>query len=373
MYYLYLIVFGLFSLLGVVHAHSSNNILKSACLFLFFVVFLSFYSFSHSTGSDWIAYKPWYDGLARFGFMESFERSWSFEPFFHTLAFAMSKLGFNYQAFIVLLSFGTVLFYYDIFTRLCKKYALLVLSLFIILYGNRLFMSTLRQNVATVLLFYTYYLYMNKNKKWIFCFVVAIMFHFTAIVFIIVAILDKMKISKMTFIVATLICAIIAVLDINPFGHFVNFILPLLPQNGVLAIASKYITRSLQDNLIIGVHTRLFYIALLGFVVVQSKKMTLFHILAFLLVFIMVFFPTIHPMFNRLRYYFGIGFIYLLINESNFAKNMQPIKLMLIYAFCVTMNLNTYYFTDTYMRNNYQYNNYLIYKMKFPHIDPYSK
>jgi hypothetical protein len=367
---IYLFVLLIFSFLGVIYAFTRNNTAKVICVYVYIIVFVFFYSFSCNIGYDWPSYKNFYEALPKKNADYFLSVSLNFEPLFVLVAYFLSKISSDYQFLVFMLSFCSVLLYYDIFKKLFEKYALIVLSFFCILYGNRLFVSTLRQNVATTFIFYMYYEYLRNNKKWKIYLIIAVFFHYTAILMLIAIIFDRLNIRRELYVFSILVLVFLFLVRFD-LGNFIgNIILNMsgLKYNYITNKIVVYGTTTISSNVTV---FDMVYATLAIMIFITSRKIDIFHTIIFLFLFFYYLFPSANIIPSRLKYYCTIGFIYNIIQEWKYTKNIMLFKILMIYCYCFM------FYTSIYILSNdakkvIPYENYLVQKIVYPYRDPYS-
>jgi len=174
------------------------------------------------TGSDWEEYKEYYDNLLRYGNSLSNAFDSTLEPLYMLMSISVASLGVGSSYFFAVVA----LVQFTLIYVLCnhRKRMLPYILLFYILGNLFMNMNILRQTLALgfVLISLNYF-----NRKWLFLFflLMAVGFHYSAIIFLPVVFIDK-KLFKF--------------LD-NPFVVVLLYIATLVTAQIIINYASGYI------------------------------------------------------------------------------------------------------------------------------------
>ncbi|MDR2008990.1 MAG: EpsG family protein [Bacteroidales bacterium] len=366
---IYLSILLLFSFLGIIYAFSTDNIIKISCIYIYVVVFIFFYSFSCNIGFDWPPYKIFYETLPTKKADYLLEINLNFEPLFVLTSYLLSKISADYQFLVFVLSSCSVLLYYDIFKKLFGKYVLIVLSFFCILYGNRLFVSTLRQNIAVIFIFYMYYEYLKNSKRWIIYFIIACFFHYTSVIILLAVVLDKLRIKREIYVIIIILflCLFLMGYDFGKFFSSIILTIAGLENNYITNKILVYGTTNILSNVTV---FDMFYAVLAVVIFIFSKKINIFHTIIFVFLLFYYLFPSAIVISARIKYFCTIGFIYLIIQEKKYTKNIVLFKFLMIYCYCFAFYTSIYIFSRD-AKAMIPYENYLIHKVVYPYRDPY--
>lgn len=187
-----------FAYVGVRKGNNNSSIPikkeRSICLFLSFFMLLFFIGFRVNVGRDWNNYLTIFNYVNQqeFSFGESREMGFLF------LCNLLKDLGFEFQSFIFITSFLTLLLFY---TSLKRYPFLLPFAIFIFFmdWGYPVVINTIRQGIA-LFAFMCAITYIDSKRTWsalkylLFCLLGAL-FHYSLLLFIPLYFLGKVKIT----------------------------------------------------------------------------------------------------------------------------------------------------------------------------------
>lgn len=307
-----------------------NTVVTKKIYFLIFLILFFVSGFrSELVGVDGEAYKLLFD--EGFKFLSTDEILQKVEPLWYLVNVFISRNNLGYQTVVLMSSFLTIYPVYFI----CKKesvYPSLSIFLYVTLYYYLFPFSLMRQFIAISFFMLGVYYSVKENRKYqVLFFVTAVMFHFSALLAVIVVYLGgKFNFNK-KIILPTLILTFLlgfsdffvflrVIFDYIPYLKYANYIsynegaeinkinmyLLLIPQNIMCYYILKKTNKSIYNNI--------FFIG-----VVAVNLFLLF------------------PLFSRFGYYFLIFEIILVPNLITEAKNLITRKLMtnliLLYGF----------------------------------------
>ena len=297
-------------------------------IFLCFLIILI--GFRYNVGTDWSEYESVYNALnfqnfniSRFGFLFSF------------LMMIFKSLGLSFMAFSFVIFFISLVLIEKTISKFSKNY---FFSFFI--YLNTIFLifhiNGIRQGIALSIIFYSIKYILNNNKsRYMFSVILASFFHISAIIFLPVYWLRKLKINKIKLFFTILISLFI--LHFNPFSIMVENAAKYLNfENIVWYINNEYYNPiNLFDVQVIA---RLFILLVLSFFIQKIKENTLLDTLfkIYLIGFLVYcFFSFNQDISYRLSFYFKIFEIILISNVGFYIKDRLKKFLFFITIFMV--------------------------------------
>lgn len=206
-YYLLFVFFGLLSFLE----HCKLN--KSKIDFLVvisFLVLLFFYGLRYDVGIDWYSYYLFYNQVES---IPSVLQGSTFAPHFYSSEFQSMEIGYrllnsffrtlggSFQTFIFAIALFNLTSLYIFLFNQKIKYKFTLITIFLSLAMFREF-DIFRQSISFYIFLYSLK-YLNSNlKKYILINLIGSLFHLSAIIFILVIPLLKIKFSKATLMIA---------------------------------------------------------------------------------------------------------------------------------------------------------------------------
>ena len=313
-------------------------------LIIYFIVFSIFYSFAINIGPDWHNYKIYFDHLANVNHIWEIpsllpDKESRFEWGFHFLSFLMTRGGYNYHFIIAVLNTISFIVYKKVFDYFFKGDSLILFTFFIMFYGNRLFVSTLRQNLSICFFYLCIVQFSRNDKKWFLSLLMSYLFHSTGILALVVIMMQKFVTRKRFLCISTILVATGVV------GVQLGYLLPTV----IITLFRSFIPTSIQRiiNLLIYGQLRerdllsLLQFVLMTFIVLVDKKSDekdcSLRIAFFLIIFsyVMKFhFTNIPLLAARLKYNFGIGYLVVVYKAIIHFKEYKTLYLApVLYSF----------------------------------------
>lgn len=209
----YWILFAILLTLSVIEIkHKPNKKLFCLCFSLLIVMT----TLRQGQGSDYYNYDiiySWVDDLSHQSFFLIFTAT---EPFFAILCYICNQIGMPFSVFTALVSAATMLLILPFFIRICK-YSVFSLFLFYSIFYLIYFFSILRQGISLAI-FASFALpeyYTNKRLRYVLLCIVCGMFHASAFILLIFAVLPVKIADKRWFIAIILIAIIVAIVNVN--------------------------------------------------------------------------------------------------------------------------------------------------------------
>lgn len=316
-------------------------------LFFFFLTFTLFYSFAINIGPDWNAYKQYFEHMADLDNFFKYKtelpsKEARFEILFHIITFVLTRLTSSYHFLILFFNTFSFIIYYKGFKKIAGKDVLIIFTFFIIFYGNRLFVSTIRQNLSVCFFYYALISYeYDHNKKWFLYGVLSYLFHATgALTFVVILFLKLFDLRKLKVLTglsfATGIC-----------GIQIGIIIGTIVTTFLASVTSPIIARlviGFMHNSVVNVRDTLsilqfLFIWPLSFFIQKNEKFD--YKLCFVLIFFSFLFKfqfsNIGILMSRLRYNLGLGFIlfiYYFVRQNN--KVFSAYLLVILYSFALS-------------------------------------
>lgn len=213
-YIICLLILSLFSVL-----YSDKKFIKLKTLFLFLIItILSLFvgTRTESVARDYSNYFDYFE-LIIFNnlYLADFYRiepGLKFIPQFFKLFIYDTSLIINLS--FLLIAFISIFYKIKIITYLSESFLLSLIIYFSNLYMKQDFIA-IRSGIATAFVFYSYYLYLNDKNKWkvIIYFLLAMLFHYSAIIFLPVFFFNRITINKLMVIMLSSI--MISFVDIS--------------------------------------------------------------------------------------------------------------------------------------------------------------
>lgn len=160
---------------------------RNYVFFLFSLIIASFLIFRFGIGVDYFGYYEIYT---------VYEKTYSFytEPIFALCNYIFNNLGLSFSFFMSFISFLMISFTLHTINTFSEN-KIFTLFLFFTLYYSVYFESAIRAGFVITLFIYAYYNFLRKSKpKWYYLFIlIAVGFHYTAIVLLLVPFLRKIN------------------------------------------------------------------------------------------------------------------------------------------------------------------------------------
>jgi hypothetical protein len=293
-----------------------------------------------------------------------------FESGFVLFTYLVTRFTNNYQVFLIIVDVVIFILFYKAFSSFFNKDCLFAFTVFIILHGNRLFVSTLRQVFAIAFFLLALRQYVN-NKNWLVYILLAILFHYSAVFFLLVMILYKILKNKVYYTVALFATFILSILSIDLTVVIIDILSRLSDFYPQFWIFNK-MGHSVYS--VIAMRFSINDIILYSFafiVTISNKEISVFHILVLLALIFRNLFPGITILTARLGYYCTIGGIvfgfYLIrkYDKHHFLKIAMFVYCILSYTLKYIPQSDDYNFYNPYK-------NYLL-EIAFSSDDPYDK
>lgn len=331
---------------------------------------LCFYGFSYRIGIDRNAYERFYWDCANLGIRDCFASYGNFEPGFVFIGALLSRLSKSYQFFLFCLNALLIFTYSKAFKKLNLPYnSSLIFACFVVLYGNRLFISTLRQAVALSFFLFALSDFLWRKKIWILKMLLGALFHTSILIMLPIFIFYSLFKNKYIYIALLGLLFFLGVMKID----LTTLIIRFLPQTSDVQSIAKVIYYlnnwetarfSLFDTIEI-----VFFMCVL--LIKKKKEVSLYNAFVVFALFINIAFPSLSILTFRLQYYFGIGFI---VTFLEFIKHNKKYRCLLA-VMCTGLLFLMY----TYKYNPFgeeiaywiPYNNYLIESCKNSDLSSY--
>jgi len=309
--HIYFIVYFILVVLSLLYKIDKNF------LIIYSLILSIFYSFSINIGLDWPEYKSFYDSLVKYreGFnlaniIEIYPR---FELGYLLFSYIISRITDSYHLFILISNVIAFIVYFYTVKLIAGKDSLLVFSIFTIFYGYKLFVSTLRQNIAVAFVLLGIVLYIHHNKKCIFAFCAAFLFHYSAIIFIPVIILYHILNRRLIIVIASL-CFLLKIAGID-ISYYLLSIIDNLFRNAGITMFTRLIIGFMHNTerssyLFLGLQLLFLYVSLF-FIKPDTPLIKLMYTLILCSLIVGFQFGAAVILSSRLRYYWGIGYIYI--------------------------------------------------------------
>lgn len=173
-------------------------------------------------GKDWGYYEKYYDWQLNWNFNEilNYER---YELGFKVLTKVFSLIINNTQIYVLMIAIISIVPIAYIIYKYSKS-PFLSLIIYVALDFYAFIFAGLRQGIAIAIIFYSYkYIIENKTFKYLICIILATLFHSSAIVFLPVYFIRKIKINKAKIVSFVVLAVIIYVLRNQIFALINTF------------------------------------------------------------------------------------------------------------------------------------------------------
>ena len=347
-------------------------------LVVYFIIFIL--AFNYKMGTDWLAYQEYYDiKILNYSFKDIIlnnpfreERGYIF------LNFLGNKLGLNYEFFMAILISFCVINILKVGIKRSKNYYIFTLIIFVQYLLIASLEPTIRQFITVTLTVIGYrYIERKEPLKYFLIILIAIQFHTSAILGVIIYFLNKIDINKKRLFL--LIAFIFTIIKILPFifksasniisNRYVNMYLNYF--NDIFYGMSK--NRLIKGNIFIFIIT-LIYLYIVFFAYDNSKNKKVYIKNAALIYIVCNYFQNILPILYRVQEYFIVPFAITLSYSSQITFfNKKIIFYKDIYKYFVIIFINIL-FLFIFMEKIYNselnkirygdYKNYFIEKIK---------
>ncbi|KIQ18709.1 hypothetical protein RT99_16895 [Flavobacterium sp. MEB061] len=370
-YYIFFIFFGFGALLDNLKQDDDRlQSLRWNVFFIGFFLILFFVGFRYKLGSDWLSYLTMYNEAVPLNILFqadnlSFASDFT-EPGFKIIMSLSKEIGINYAFFVFLLTlFNTISLFYFLYKNKIRN-KLIFLALILILTTFYEF-DILRQSLAFHIVLFS--LVGDKIKFWklISFTLLAMTFHYTAIIFVVFYFFQKLNITRKGVLMLSLIYFISLFVSIPLLTTVLKFLEPIVDGN-TGAIISKAIVVVQNFGFQRGISlTSILNLTFLILLAIRIKTMKFSSsekllIKAFLFyIIINILFKEIQEVTDRFSYYFNIGiaFMFCLLNDFVLIRERKMI-LMFVPLLFIIMRLSLH-FSDIGIRyGQTPYRNYLF-------------
>lgn len=362
-YFIYTFIYFLAACIAVFRFYTRKKYTIILTEYAYVSLFILFFSFSCSLGSDWPEYKAAFLWVEQNDFLTVIKTDIDMEYPFKFFLYIISRFTSEYAVFRIIISVLIFLGLKKVFHQIFNKEYIIPLTCYLVLYGNRLLICTLRQALCVILIFKFFYYFEKEKKKAFIFFVLGITFHYSSIFLFFPLIIYKMIRKKSYYYFITLFLFFCLLLK-------VNLALILLEIADNLFFGHNQLTRKILIYLTGSEETSvsildIFYVCLFLLLVYRTDKLRLWHSIAFSFIFLICVFPNNGILLSRLRYYLGISFFYLIFKEQLINKKVICILSLL---FCFLSNTVSYYFSGDWERF-IPYHNVISYSLFQPEKD----
>jgi hypothetical protein len=331
------------------------------------IAFLFFFGFRGFIGWDWFNYYPFYNGLPNIFHLNQFENKSLFDIGFVISSSLIKTFFTNYHTFIFINTLIDVLLLHIFFKRyLNEKYYAFGFAVFLVFFGLLMEIDLMR-NIKALLLFLMSLKYIENRSpvKYFSLIVVAILFHWSAIVFIPLYFFLHKRIPIIAIIIVVCIGNIIYIFQFEYIKPIILFFSSL-----ARGVAAEKITSYLTDpmftssyGLTFGHLERLFstFLFLLYYekIISSGKKNILFINAFFIYLIIYLFLSEINILISRLGNLFSFSY-WILWPKIIDILHSKINKQILILLFVCLILLKTTLFTNNIM---YKYDNLIFNKI----------
>lgn len=207
----YLIIFELFLYLILLLAKQNYKKIDRKKIFLtisFFVLAILLGLRSISVGIDTIAYSTVYNEYLKTKKFLIFNKIdinkiLDYEILFYYSLFLFSKIGFSFTIYNLFYSIIVIGAFIKLIEKFSSNYFLSVLIFILTLYPFTF--STMRQSFAIAFCLFSFMLYYDDKKYFFIFYLIAILFHKTALIFFPMYLIKKINFNKVTFVIFILV------------------------------------------------------------------------------------------------------------------------------------------------------------------------
>lgn len=292
-------------------------------------VFILFWGFRGYIGTDWYNYLYFYENTVL-----DFGTLLEYEPFFTIAARFCKSLGLNYLAFNFLM-FSCQVILFDFYFRKKLKYMFVAYICLFVFFPN-LLIDTVRNFTAILLGFIALDFYRVNRVRYLLILLAAILFHKSAIVFLIIAPLVHMRLSKRTLVCITIVVIGIYVCQvplIKPILYNISSVLPSA-YNAMVTMYLESPQYSASYGLSFGTIEKVFILFLCIYKYREDNmyfRIGCYYIISYLIM------SEMNILINRASVLLSIGYIYILstiIFSFNYKSNRALISFF-IFILCV--------------------------------------
>ena len=373
---IYFFIFIILFILSIKNENKKRD--KVSNLIIGFITFIL--AFNYKMGTDWLAYQEYYDiKVLNYNFKDIILNN----PFREEVGYIIlnilgNKLKLNYEFFMAILISFCVLNILKIGIKKSRNYYIFTLIIFVQYLLAASLEPTIRQFIAVTLTVIGYrYIEKKELLKYFFIILIAIQFHTSAILGVIIYFLDKIDINKKRLFL--LIAFIFTIIKILPFifksvsniisNRYIDIYLNYF--NSIVYGMSQ--NRSIKGNVFIFIIT-LIYLYIVFFAYDNSNNRKNYIKNAALIYIVCNYFQNMLPILYRVQEYFVIPFAITLSYSSQitfFNKKIIFYKNSFKYFVIIFINI---LFLFIFIRKIYsselniirygEYKNYFIEKIK---------
>lgn len=367
-----MIYFFIFIILFILSIKNENK--KRAKVSNLIVGFITFIlAFNYKMGTDWLAYQEYYDiKILNYSFKDIILNN----PFREEVGYVIlnilgNKLKLNYEFFMAILISFCIINILKIGSKKSENYYIFILVIFVEYIFGVSIEPVIRQFIAVTMTVIGYrYIEKKELLKYFLIILVAIQFHTSAVLGLIIYFLDKIKINKKRILVLAII--IFTIIKILPF----------LLENISNLISNRYIdmylyyaneiyktkiNKTLIEKIINNIMT-LIWLYIIFFTHNENKKNYIKN--SALIYVICNYFQDMLPILYRVQGYFVVPFAITLSYSPKitffnkkiiFYKNsFRYIMIVFIYILFISIFVRRVYTTDLNIMRYGKYKNYFI-------------
>jgi hypothetical protein len=347
-YYIFFLFFGFAASLDYLKQDDHLlQTLKGVAAFTGFLFIILFVGFRYKLGSDWVSYLRFYEDakpLSQLFNGNNLAFSSDFiEPGFKIFVSLCKDIGLNYAFFVFIITlFNTCsLFYFLYKNEIRNKLVFLALVLILTVFYE---FDILRQSIALHIILFSFVGRKIKLLRLITCTLIAMTFHYTAIIFLLFYLFQKNTFKPNAIIFISFVYFISLFVSLPIITSVLKILEPLVGGGALASILFKAVTLiegfGFQRNISLTSLLNLTFLILLVNQVNKIKlssaeniliKMFLFYII------INILFKEIQEVADRFSYYFnvGIAFMFCLLDQLIRIKERKMILLTVPLLFIV--------------------------------------
>lgn len=373
---IYFFIFIILFILSIKNENKKED--KVSNLIIGFITFIL--AFNYKMGTDWLSYQKYYDlEIIKYSFKNIiFNNPFREEKGYILLNFLGKKLGLNYEFFMAILISFCVINILKIGSKKSKNYYLFILIVFVQYISIASLEPTIRQFIAVTITVIGYrYIEKKELLKYFLIILVAVQFHTSAIIGLIIYFLDKININKKKL--CLLIIFIFITIKILPFiFEYISSII----SNKYLSMYLNYFNsvvygmsqnRSIKGNIFIFIIT-LIYLYIVFFAYDNSKNKKNYIKNATLIYIVCNYFQNMLPILYRVQEYFVIPFAIALSFGSQitffnkkiifYKNNFKYIVIIFINILFIFMFIGKVHNNELAKMRYGNYKNYFIEKIR---------
>ncbi|WPQ64529.1 EpsG family protein [Chitinophaga sancti] len=346
------------------------QLLKRLMITVGLFIILFFVGFRYKIGSDWAVYLQGYNEVVPLGqllggknlnFSDDFT-----EPGFKIVSSLCSYLGMNFFMFVFLITvFNTFSLYYFIYrndfrNKLVFLAIILILTVF-------LEFDILRQSIAFHIVLFGFIGDRIKPVKFILLVVLAMMFHYTAIIFLLFYVFQRMKLTRKKILFLTIVYVISLFVTIPIITSILLALKPLaggvlsaVIEKGSNLVANFELTRNIS-------FTSILNLAFLCLLYMRWEKLTLTvteSTLVKMFLFYILLISTlkeVQEVADRFSYYYNIGIAFMFALLSSLITFRARNKVLLIVPMLfILMRLLLHFRQEAIVYGQTPYRNYFF-------------